>query len=80
MGAVSWDNKRDKPIKKTDLFINDCKFAHFIFSISTLKPRFLISLLFLSNPDLRACVVLRCQRKRATERQEERERSKSVEL
>lgn len=43
VGAVSWDNKRNKPIKKTELFINECKFAHFIFSVSTLKPRFLIS-------------------------------------
>lgn len=42
VGAVSWDNRRNKPIKKTELFINDCKFAHFIFSVSTLKPRFLI--------------------------------------
>lgn len=79
VGAVSWDNKRNKPIKKTELFINDCKFAHFIFSVSTLKPRFLISRYFsiiLTSGPMWYCGVRGGEPRRGRKR----ERSESVEL
>lgn len=79
MGANSRDKRRDKTIKKTDLFINYCKFAHFIFSVSTLKPRFLISHNFsviLTFGPVWYCGV----RGRELQRGKKRERSKRVEL
>lgn len=79
VGAVSWDDKMNKPIKKTERFINDCIFAHFIFSVSTLKPRFLISHYFsviLTSGPVWYCDV----RGREPQRARKRERSKSVEL
>jgi len=65
--------------KNTDLFINYYKFAHFIFSANTLKPRFLISHNFsviLTFGPVWYCSVIG----RELQRGKTRERTKRVQL